>query len=364
MVLPAMRASSLHFAGALASALAACASPTLPPPPPPEHGEQSRELEQGHLLLFPSNEPEALLARPVRLSEDGAWSIADARSPGCEVEVRRVPSKYHVRRRVQLKSLTAFSGTFGELLGMEAGFGSATEADIDIENTAVLKADTRGNCDQVFVDQVFVGTGKRKLLAQADAAAKASLAVPGGPGAGVEGSSVVVDETAWDSPQAYAFTYREAGVTDHGLSLRVAMPSTVKEGQEVTLRIEADEAAYLVVFYRDATGRGAVLWPSAQEPSPQLQAGAPAFLPSAAERSAGVRLMAALAEPGKAARETLVVYGFRDADDFRRVSPAPGATFEDGSQAAAQLTAQMDELPLQRWTRSVVSYVITPGDPP
>ncbi|HVJ13959.1 MAG TPA: DUF4384 domain-containing protein, partial [Polyangiaceae bacterium] len=338
------------------------AGPTLPPPPPPEQGEQSRELEQGHLLLFPSTEPERLLARPVRLTEDGAWTIADARSPGCEVEVRTVPSKYRIRRRVKLESLTAFSGTFGELLGIEAGFGSATEADIDIENSAVLKADTRGDCDQVYVDQVFVGTGRRKLLAKADAAAKASLIVPGAPGAGVDSKSIVVDETAWESPQAYAFTYREAG-SDHGLALRVEMPTSIVEGQEVTLRIESDEAAYLVVYYRDAAGKGAVLWPSHQEQSPMVRPGAPAFLPSASERSAGVRLQAALVEPGQPARETLIVYGFRDQADYARVSPPPGASFEDGTHAAAHLTAQMDELPLQRWTRSIVSYLITPKEP-
>lgn len=357
-----MRVSSLSRVLAVFS-LAGCAGPTLPPPPPPEHAEQSRELEQGHLLLFPSNEPERLLARPVRLTEDGAWSIGDARNPRCEVEVRRVPSKYRVRRRVQLESLTAFAGTFGELLGIEAGFGSATEADIDIENVAVLKADTRGDCDQVFVDQVFVGTGRRKLLARADAAAKASLVVPGAPGAGVDTKSVVVDETAWESPQAYAFTYREAG-NDRGLSLRVDMAPSVVEGQEVTLRIESDEPAYLVVYYRDAAGRGAVLWPSHQEPTPMVKPGAPAFLPSAGERSAGVRLVAALSEPGQAARETLVVYGFRDEAEYRRVSPPAGASFADGTHAAAHLTAQMDELPLQRWTRNVVSYVITPKEAP
>ena len=95
-----------------------------------------------------------------------------------------------------------------------------------------------------------------------------------------------------------------------------------------------------------------------------VRAGAPAFLPSASERGAGVRLMAALVEPGQPARETLIVYGFRDQADFERVRPTPGAAFEDGTHAAAQLTAQMDELPLQRWTRSIVSYLITPKDAP
>ena len=339
--------------------LGACVNPTLPPPPTPEHGEQSRELEQGHLLLFPTDDSEGLLARPVRITEDGAWSIGDARGPNCEVSVRREPSSYHVRRRVKLNSLTAVSGSFGKLLGIEAGFGSATEADIDIQNSAVLKADTRGDCDQAYVDRVFVGKGKRKLLASANAQAKANLMVTGAPSAGVDTSSVVVDETAWDSEQAYAFTYREGG-TDVGVKLNVAVPASVEDGQELSLRIEADQEAFLVVYYRDAEGKGQVLWPSEQESAPQVKPGAPVFLPSEKERRAGVRLVAALADPARAARETLVVYALRDQGDYGRLRPNPGTQFPDGTVAAAELTAKTDELPLSRWSRSVQSYVIRP----
>jgi hypothetical protein len=311
------------------------------------------------LLLFPTDDAEGLLARPVRVTEDGAWSIGDARGASCEVSVRREPSAYHVRRRVKLNSLTAISGTFGKLLGIEAGFGSATEADIDIQNVAVLKADTRGDCDQTYVDRVFVGTGKRKLLASAGAQAKANLLVAGAPSAGVDTSSVVIDETAWESEQAYAFTYR-AGSADVGVKLNVSVPAGIEDGQELSLRIEADQQAFLVVYYRDADGKGQVLWPSAQEDTPQVKPGQPAFLPSERERRAGVRLLAALADPAQAARETLVVYALRDQSDYQRLKPPPGTQFPDGTVAAAELTAKIDELPLSRWSRSVQSYVIRP----
>jgi hypothetical protein len=342
-----------------ASLVFGCVNPTLPPPPTPEHGEQSRELEQGHLLLFPTDDSEGLLARPVRITEDGAWSIGDARGPNCEVTVRREPSSYHVRRRVKLNSLTAISGSFGKLLGIEAGFGSATEADIDIQNSAVLRADTRGDCDQTYVDRVFVGKGKRKLLASAGAQAKANLLVTGAPSAGVDSSSVVVDETAWASEQAYAFTYRAAG-SDLGVGLNVAVPTSVEDGQELTLRIEADQNAFLVVYYCDAQGKGQVLWPSPQEQAPQVAPGTPVFLPSERERRAGVRLLASLTEPTQAARETLVVYALRDQGDYQHLRPSAGTEFADGAAAAADLTSKIDELPLSRWSRSVQSYVIRP----
>lgn len=300
----------------------------------------------------------------MRVTEDGAWSIGDARGPKCEVQMRREPSSYHVRRRVKLKSLTAVAGSFGKLLGIEAGFGSATEADIDIQNSAVLKADTRGDCDQVFVDRVFVGKGRRKLLASADARAKASLAVTGAPSAGVDASSVIVDETAWDTEQAYAFTYRAAGSDDAAVNLSVSVPAGVEDGQELSLRIEADQEAFLVVYYRDADGKGQVLWPSAQESAPLVAPGKPIFLPSERERRDGVRLMATLREPDKAARETLVVYALRDRADYMRVRPSPNAEFADGAMAAAELTGKIDELPLSRWSRSVQSYVIRPKELP
>jgi hypothetical protein len=315
------------------------------------------------LLLFPTDDSEGLLARPVRVTEDGAWSIGDARGPNCEVTVRREPSSYHVRRRVKLNSLTAISGSFGKLLGIEAGFGSATEADIDIQNSAVLKADTRGDCDQTYVDRVFVGKGKRKLLASAGAQAKANLLVTGAPSAGVDTSSVVVDETAWESEQAYAFTYRAAG-SDMGVKLNVAVPAGVEDGQELSLRIEADQEAFLVVYYRDAQGKGQVLWPSPQEEAPQVVPGTPVFLPSERERRAGVRLLASLTDPTQAARETLVVYALRDQGDYQRLRPSPGTEFADGAAAAAELTAKIDELPLSRWSRSVQSYVIRPKAAP
>ena len=90
--------------------------------------------------------------------------------------------------------------------------------------------------------------------------------------------------------------------------MNVAVPASVEDGQELSLRIEADQEAFLVVYYRDAEGKGQVLWPSEQESAPQVKPGAPVFLPSEKERRAGVRLVAALADPARAARETLVVY--------------------------------------------------------
>ena len=116
---------------------------------------------QANLLLFPIADAEALLGRAVQLTQDGAWTIADARAPGCEVEVQRVKAAYSTHRRVDVGSMTAVSAGYAKLVGFEAHYGHTNKADIDIKNTVILKADLRGACGENVVDTVFVGTGKR-----------------------------------------------------------------------------------------------------------------------------------------------------------------------------------------------------------
>lgn len=341
-------------------ALAGCAGTTAGVPVGrPESPAASLEIEQGHLLLFPVAKPEELLGRSVKVTGDGAWSIADHRASGCELSAHRLQSNYRVHRRVGLSSVTTFSGGFSKLIGIEAGFGSASQAEIDIQNTMVLTAETRGDCGDVFVDRVFVGTGRRTLLADTRANASAKLPVPGAPAGGVGTQSHVVDETAWDSEQAYAFSFKKATGTQD-LQLRIEMPPRVVEGDEVSVRFESSRPVYLVVYYLDADGKGTVLWPSTQEPEPMSRPGQPAVLPSEAERAAGIRIQAALGRQGVGARETLVAYGFTEKTDFLRLRPPAGAVAEGGAEHAAKLSNSAQELPLQSWSRALFSYVITP----
>ena len=333
-------------------------SPTLPAPAPPEPAQAGREVEQGHLLLYPIRGAEEFLGRPVKVSDDGHWTIADARLPGCEVSVQRQDAAYRVKRRVQIESLTALSAGFSQMIGFEAGYGNANEAEIDIQNTAILSAQTRGECGDVIVDRVFVGTGRRALLTSARANAGARLSVPGAPQAGVDAHSAIADETAWQDEQAYAFTYRTSG--GPGLSVNIRMEPFVSEGDDVSIQIESNQPAYIVIYYLDAEKKGAVLWPSRDEPAPQVEPGRPLILPSNAERAKGYRIQAALSQPGVAAREMLVAYAFRDRADFDRLRPSAGAMSDDGVAYAAELGTRAAPLPLDRWARSMVSYVIEP----
>jgi hypothetical protein len=69
-----------------------------------------------------------------------------------------------------------------------------------------------------------------------------------------------------------------------------------------------------------------------------------------------------LSEPGTLARETLVVYGFTERDDFERSKPRPGATAPQGAAYAAELTRALETLALSRWARAVTTYAIAPGE--
>src|SRR5262249_9491472 len=150
-----------------------------------------------------------------------------------------------------------------KLIGVEAKLGHANSADIDITNTEILRADTRGPCGDVIVDTVFVGHGKRTLLATAERGGKVTALIPraGPEGVSSEASAKVLDATEWADDQAYGFNYKKLG-SDAALDLEVSFPTSVKEGEHVEVKFATNKKAYLVVYYVDSEGKGDVLWPS------------------------------------------------------------------------------------------------------
>lgn len=348
---------ALHFLSF--ACVAACGGTTLAPQVP-DKPRESMLTEQANLLLFPHGDPEGLLGRAVQATSDGAWTIADARAPGCEVSVRRTKAEYSAHRQVDIHNMTSISAGFAKFVNFEAKFGRANKADIDVTNTEILRADTRGPCGDTIVDTVFVGHGKRELLASAEAGGSASAQIGVmSPSATTEASASVVDSTAWESNQAYGFTYKRVGQTPQ-LDLRVKIPRVVTDGDSVQIQFETTRPAYLIVYYLEADGRGDVLWPSQEEPEPTAAPGAVAVLPSASERNAGIDLKAALGATGSKARETLVTYAFTEKADFDRLSPGANGSSDDGATYAAALTARLADVPMSRWTRAMVSYVIQP----
>ena len=344
--------------GLLSLALTGCPSASVPPPALPDTPKQTQDVAQGHLLLHPVSDADQLLGRAVQTTPDGAWSIADARASGCEVQVRHERAEYETRRRVDVHSMTELAGGFAALVGLEAKFGHATRADIDIANTGIVRADVRGDCGDTVVDQVYVGHGTRKLLTEAVSAAKAGLRLGNvTPSGGYDTGTQVVDETAWKTDQGYAFTFTKVA-SEPSVDLKIDLAPTLHEGDAVTVSFEASRPAWLVVYYLEEDGKGEVLWPSDDEPEPKIEPGRPTTFPSDRERAAGIAVKAALRTKGKAARETLVAYAFADKADWLRVKPKVGSS--GGAAIAAEMTKRLEAIPLRRWSRAVSGYLIAP----
>jgi hypothetical protein len=338
-------------------ALAGCGGSSLPPA---SGDTEPTRTAQANLLLYPSSEPEALLGRAVHQTGDNVWTLADARAPGCDVSVKRAKSPFKTSRQADISSMTTVAGGLPKLIEIAARYGRSVTAEIEIDNTEVLEANVSPRCGDVVVDRVFVGSGRRQLVTQSELGGNVDVqAVPGAPSAGHTRTSKVVDETAWTEPMAYGFGTRQMGNAPP-LDLAVKLPAVVQEGQPVDVTIETSHKAWLVVFYQESDGRASVLWPSAEEPEPTSEPGRPASLPSPAEKQAGIRIEAALREPGVATHELFVVYAFTDKMDWDRFKPLAGAESTDGPVYVSELTQKIGDLPMVRWSRAVSAYTIVP----
>jgi hypothetical protein len=341
------------------AALAAC-SPTLPPPELHPAPAAAHETEQSHLLLFPEANAESLLGRAVQRAADGSWTIADSRAPGCEVAATHEKAAFHTSRKVDAHSMTALAGGYAKIVSLEVRFGRQNTAEIDIDNSEILRADTRGACGELVVDKVFVGHGKRIIAASAQAGGSADVhvgLVSAAPA--VDTGQSQADAVSWADDQAYGFTVRENAKVEP-LEIRVGLPSFIDEGDNVTAQFVTALPAWLVVYYLDGTGHADVLWPSNEEPEPHAGPDAPAILPSEKERSQGIHYKATLLKPGQPSHETLVIYAFADKRDFNAMKPTAGSENADGPAYAAELTRKLQTIPISRWSRAVVGYTIQP----
>jgi hypothetical protein len=294
----------------------------------------------------------------VHVTGDGSWSIAGERAAGCEVRVTRQPAAFEAKRTLEATSLTAVSSGFAALVSAEAHRGAVDAVEIDIHNREVLRADLRGPCGDHVVSEVFVGRGRRSLMRRRSLGGKLGVRVgPVTPSAGHDEARELADALSWAEDSAYGFNFARHD-SAAPLRVRVTLPPRVTEGDMVRVQFEVSRPAWLVVYYLEQSGHGAVLWPSDEEPAPRASPGQAALLPSPAERAAGVSLTAALAEPGAPARETLVVYAFAEEADFQRVKPSAGDSATAGAELAASLTERIEQLPLSRWARATAHYTI------
>lgn len=228
--------------------LSACGKGSLVSPLVAEESSVS-DTAQAHLLLVPSADPESLLGRAVHMTGDNVWTIAQSRAAGCDVTVKRMPSRFDTRRNVQLSSLTALAGGLPQLIEIEGRYGRRVTVHTEIQNTEIYEADVSPRCGDIVVDRVFVGSGRRQLMTQSDLGGAASVtALAVSPSVSHEESSKIVDSTEWREPMAYGFATRNMqGITP--LDLDVSLPTTVQDGQAVSVTIRTSKKAWLIVFY-------------------------------------------------------------------------------------------------------------------
>lgn len=325
----------------------------------PEGGEAAEKIggfaSDTHFLLEPTSDAESLLGRQVHVTSAGAWTIADARAPGCEVRVKRAGSRYKKKYRVALTDLTAFAGGYADMLRLEARYGRSVEAEYEIENTETLTADTAGPCGEVIVKSVRVGAGFRKLVRSAEAAAKggAGRGELGAEG-GREAATQALDSVEWSDPQAYAFSYARAPQSKQ-FDFSINLANRFSDGDKVRFEFEASETAYVIVVWLDEQSQGGVLYPSDALPVPTVAPRAKLRLPGAEERQIEARLN----DPATPVRETLVVYAFTQRDDFDRFRPESMGVGE-GLAYVKALQEAVQQVPISRWARVTETYEIVP----
>jgi hypothetical protein len=281
--------------------------------------------------------------------------VADARAPGCDLSVTRVPSAYEREVLEDAGRVAMLSIGREHIAKLEAKYGKRLRKYAKIENVEVLEADLRGTCGDRVIKAVKVGTGTSEL--QYFEEVGGGVQVPTGQGsAGASAGRWNRAESAlrWESPQAWAFTVGQPD-TGGAVDLVVHMPAVLKDGQSFAAEVEVKRPVWLVVLYEAADGSVGVLLPSNAGPAEFVRAG---------ERVA-LAPFDAVANAGEArTHEMLRVYGFLERGDFDQFRPPAGALSPEQAKAyAAELPARLQGIPRRRWVTTEFGYVIERGEP-
>lgn len=345
--------------GAACCLLVSCSSGVDAPALPEVTGAD--ELPNGRLLLFPVPSPERLLGRAVTRGADGSFSIAEDIAPGCELRVVREPSRVTLRKEANMKEATNVGAGYASVASFQAKWGKDLAVRIEADNQEIVRADLSGPCGEEVVSEVYVGTGARKVVRGAAVA----VDVRGGAlgvqaGGGTDRSQDALDEMKWTEPQAYAFRTRASTGGSKSLEVEVRTAPKIIEGDAVRFTITTSEPASLVVFYLGADGKGDQLVPSNEDPRPRTLAQEPFSIPTAAQERQGVKFVASLLQPGKPAKERLLVYAFKEEGDFAALRGVVDEAAGDAPKLEELLNARLANLPPARFRKRVLAYTIEP----
>lgn len=297
----------------------------------------------GAILLYePTADSADLLGRRVHVTEDGAWTIADARLPGCRLSFLPPSSGASLAGRVRLEALASLASDYRTLVRRQLREGRPSLAELAIDAGMELRADVEEGCGDAVIEGVFVGQGRRALRSE-----------------GTEPEALV-----WGEPRAYALRVRRNASGSGALQVLPAGPLEFIEGQAIELALRASADAFLAVVHLDTAGRAEVLWPWREERALFAPAGKPVTVPTARQREEGVVIKAALPVAGMPARGALVVYAFAERADFERFAPRAGASDPDGAAYASFPGSRMGGMDDARWARALVTYRVAPAATP
>ena len=124
------------------------------------------------MLLTPVGDPDGLLGRLVEQDAAGAWVIADARAPGCEVSIKRVPMGVTTEHVEEARRVASFAVGSERLARLTANYSKGLRKYAKIVNVEQLEADLRGSCgENVITSQVLIyrrEDGRTKLNVRLD----------------------------------------------------------------------------------------------------------------------------------------------------------------------------------------------------
>jgi hypothetical protein len=317
-------------------------------------GSDADHLPPGAIaLLNPRGEAEQMLGLPVEEIE-GRAVIADARRPGCEVVVQKIPSQWDSHFHHEIGRTGGFTAGWQTVALLEFQYAKVLRVASSIDNVRELRADLRGPCGPSVITTVWVGTGWREMWYSKEVSGKAEANIQGvGVGGGGGDWEQIGARVAWAEEQAWAFGLGD-GSSAHA-DITINMPAKLRSGQQFVPTIVVARDLWLIVLYRDADGNNGVVFPSPNLLAYQVAPGHPVQLPA---------MVITTPATHESVFETLIVYGFSEEGDFKRFAPPPGALSPVAQhEYAVALVQKLNDpsvIPSARWTSTTFGFEVAP----
>ncbi|MBN1654527.1 MAG: hypothetical protein JXA30_12215 [Deltaproteobacteria bacterium] len=307
-----------------------------------------------HILVEPVGEPETLLGRHVIRRPNGGYEISDARAPGCKVTPRKKTSKWRRTFHQKVDDVAGSGVNLSRFIALKAGYKKGVRIKAEVTNIETLESDSRGNCGDLFIASVKIGTGQRtfQYLEKLEGGANVGWKTLSAGGQGSAAKDIEATLT-WDTPQAWAFTIGSVKDEEQA-EISIIMPEYLKPGERFEPVITAGPRdLWIIVISCDGTEACVVLRPTPKIPTEFVPAG----------RSIKLWPMEAMAAAGGCeSHEKMIVYGFPEEEDFKAFLPPAGAlSVEDSTEYAITLYERLrekQEIPSRRWVRSEFRYVV------